>query len=296
MTVPPALEISHDSASLDLRLVTVQTSNDGSTKYVWNSRDRFYVESISFSYFGSSHICVSSQGGCAVGCSFCETGRVRNAQNLSVDQIVQQVAASRDNETWDPREPMYSVVQFAGMGEPLLNLGNVAGATDEIIKRGLAAEVTLTTVGIVPRLSELAQTAVRRLSVSLHATDNATRSRLIPVNRKYPIEAVMAAATAYKHATDNQVTINYLLLDGINDGDDDLERLCKIVDHELFSIKLKAWNEISNTSLRRSPSAKFETFAKVLADRGFDVSICESMGTDVGGGCGQLSAAIRSRP
>ena len=290
-----ALEILAPATSDDLRLVEVQTSQDGSAKYVWSLPEKLFVESIAFLYSGNTHVCISSQVGCAVGCSFCETGRFRNVRNLTTDQIVYQVAASEHHAARDSSDPKYEVVQFAGMGEPLLNFASVAAATDAMLERGLAGEVTLTTVGIVPRLPDLAHTPIQRLSVSLHATDNVTRGRLIPINKKYPIEDVMASATAYKRATGKQVIVNYLLLDTINDSDDDLERLCEIVDRELFSVKLKAWNEISDTSLRRSPDERFDKFVTVLAERGFDVSICESMGSDVGGGCGQLSADHRGR-
>jgi 23S rRNA (adenine2503-C2)-methyltransferase len=294
--VRDALEIFPPVTSDDLRLVEVQTSEDGSAKYVWSLPDRLCVESVAFPYSGTTHVCISSQVGCAVGCSFCETGRFRNVRNLTTEQIVHQVAASRNNAAGDSSDSKSAVVQFAGMGEPLLNFTSVAAATDAMLERGLASEVTLTTVGIVPRLPDLAHTSIRRLSVSLHATDNVTRSRLIPINRKYPIEEVMASATAYKRATGKQVTVNYLLLDTINDSDDDLERLCEIVDSKLFSVKLKVWNEISDTSLRRSADERFDKFVTVLRERGFDVSICESMGSSIGGGCGQLSANHRGRP
>ena len=273
-----------------MKLIERRTSEDSSVKHLWGVAEHVFVESISFPYDGAAHICISSQAGCPVACAFCETGRVRTHRNLTSEQIIHQVAATRHDMPQSVSGNRYKVVQFAGMGEPLLNFHGIAEAAEAMLDQGLTEEVTLTTAGIVPRIRDLAETPIKRLSVSLHATDNATRERLIPINRKFPLEDVIAAATDYKMRTCNKVTMNYLLLDGINDSDEDLVRFSRLIDSDLFSVKLKAWNEISDTDLRISPYARFEKFVDVLGDRGFDITICNSMGADIAGGCGQLSA------
>jgi 23S rRNA (adenine2503-C2)-methyltransferase len=268
-----------------VKLVNSVTSADGSVKHVWYVAERIFLESIRFQYGDGLHICISSQAGCPVGCVFCETGRVRRNRNLTVEQIVQQVAA-----TLTAHESRYAVVQFAGMGEPLFNFAAVAAATDELLDRGLTNAVTLTTSGIVPRIRELARTRVERLNVSLHATDNVTRTTLMPINRRFPIDELIAASTDYKLETGHRVTMNYLLFDGVNDSDADLDRLVRLLNPALFSVRLKAWNEIAATDLRISPPERFAKFVDTLDVEGFDVTICESIGQDIAGGCGQLSA------
>lgn len=273
-----------------MKLVERWTSDDSSIKHLWSVAEHVFVESICFPYDGAAHICISSQAGCPVACAFCETGRVRNHRNLTPEQIVYQVAATRNDMPQSVSDNRYKVVQFAGMGEPLLNFRSIAEAASAMLDQGLTEEVTLTTAGIVPRIRDLAETPINRLSVSLHATDNATRERLIPINKKFPLEDVIAAATDYKVRTRNKVTMNYLLLDGVNDSDKDLARFCRLIDPNCFSVKLKAWNEIADTDLRISPYARFDTFVDVLSDQGYDITICSSMGADIAGGCGQLSA------
>jgi 23S rRNA (adenine2503-C2)-methyltransferase len=271
-----------------MKLVNSVASADGSVKHLWCVAEQIFVESIRFQYGDGRHICISSQAGCPVACVFCETGRVRRNRNLTAEQIVHQVAATR--RELPGHESRYAVVQFAGMGEPLFNFAAVAAATDELLDRGLTDAVTLTTSGIVPRIKELARTRVERLNVSLHATDNATRTTLMPINRRFPIDELIAASTDYKLETGHRVTMNYLLFDGVNDSDADLDRLVHLLDPALFSVKLKAWNEIAATDLRISPPGKFAKFVDALDTEGFDVTICESVGQDVAGGCGQLSA------
>ncbi|MBA15322.1 MAG: 23S rRNA (adenine(2503)-C(2))-methyltransferase RlmN [Sphingomonas sp.] len=265
-----------------MRHVESRTSTDGSVKLLWELPGGEYVESIRFRYGDGEHGCISSQAGCPVACAFCETGRVRRHRNLSVEQIVDQVRGMGTK---------LRVVQFAGMGEPLLNPENVAQATRTILAKGLAREVTLTTVGIVPAMEALADLPLARLNVSLHAADDATRQRLIPVGRKYPIREVIAAAVRYRERTGNPVTMNYLLLNGVNDSDADIARLAVLLDPAIFSIRLKAWNAIPGTDLRASPPERVRQVLDTLQCAGFAASLCESMGADIGGGCGQLSAS-----
>src|SRR6202022_4642122 len=139
-----------------MKLVNSVASRDGSVKHLWCVAEQIFVESIRFQYGDGLHICVSSQAGCPVGCVFCETGRVRRNRNLTAEQIVRQVEATRHESPDD--DSRYAVVQFAGMGEPLLNFAAVAAATDELLDQGLTDVVTLTTSGIVPRIRELAST------------------------------------------------------------------------------------------------------------------------------------------
>ena len=156
----------------------------------------------------------------------------------------------------------------------------------------MTEHVTVTTSGVVPRMRDLPAIPISKLSVSLHATTNDVRDLLVPLNKKYPIAEVIAAAADYKRTTGNEVIMNYLLFDGVNDSDEDAERLAGLLDPSLFTVKFKEWNAIEGTTLRKSPDDRYAYFEQVLADRGFDVTVCLSRGVDVGGGCGQLRSKV----
>lgn len=273
-----------------MKLAQEFKSLDGSVKSLWEVSGGVSVESVRFRLGQRSHICISCQAGCNLACRFCETGRQKNLHDLDPEQIVAQVAATL------PPGAHYDVVQFAGMGEPLLNLEAVRLAIGLLRARRLTREVTLTTAGIVPSIASLAALALDRLNISLHAADDQTRSRILPINRKYPISRLMEAVAQLQDACGIPVTYNYLLFDGVNDRDADLERLVALLANggRQGSIRLKAWNPIENTGLLPSPRSRFEYFEAGLRQAGHDVTLCESMGSDVGGGCGQLRSLQRA--
>jgi 23S rRNA (adenine2503-C2)-methyltransferase len=272
-----------------MNLLERQPSADGGVKYLWGMPDaKRSVESIFFMLGGGKHVCISTQIGCPVGCIFCETGRQKTLGNLSASEIHAQVVAATKEHGRLKR------VVVAGMGEPLLNLKAVGDAARQVLHEDLADEITITTSGIVPEMPGLDDVPLHLLSVSLHATTNETRTRLIPTNRKYPLEDVIAQATAYRERTGVPVMMIYLLFDGINDSDEDLERLLKLLDPSLFSVKLKEWNEIEDSVVRMAPSTRFDIFVDGLAAGGFAVGVDRSAGVDVGGGCGQLHSKVRN--
>jgi 23S rRNA (adenine2503-C2)-methyltransferase len=273
-----------------MKLAQKAVSLDGSVKHLWELSGRAVVESTYFQLNRQPHLCLSSQAGCNVRCVFCETGRQRNQHNLSSHEIVAQAMLSRDDVGLSPG--IFKAVLFAGMGEPLLNFRSVAAAAEELLSRRLTHEVTLTTSGIVPRMRELASVPIRLLNVSLHATTNEIRDRLIPINRQYPLEEVLDAAMAYRCATGNPVTINYLLLAGVNDSDRDVERMLGLLDPAMFAIKLKVWNALSGSDLIASPAERFDAFESALTAHGFHVTVDRSQGTDIAAGCGQLGASL----
>jgi 23S rRNA (adenine2503-C2)-methyltransferase len=243
-----------------MKLAQKAVSLDGSVKHLWELSGRAVVESTYFQLNRQPHLCLSSQAGCNVRCVFCETGRQRNQHNLSSHEIVAQAMLSRDDVGLSPG--IFKAVLFAGMGEPLLNFRSVAAAAEGL------------------------------LNVSLHATTNEIRDRLIPINRQYPLEEVLDAAMAYRCATGNPVTINYLLLAGVNDSDRDVERMLGLLDPAMFAIKLKVWNALSGSDLIASPAERFEAFESALTAHGFHVTVDRSQGTDIAAGCGQLGASL----
>jgi 23S rRNA (adenine2503-C2)-methyltransferase len=270
-----------------MHIVERLASTDGSVKYLWGLDSGHTVESICFRLEGKPITCISSQVGCNVACLFCETGKQPSLANLTPPEIVEQVRRALADGGCGTDGRFDSVI-FAGMGEPLHNFDAVAAATRQLLDEGLTQYVTVTTSGIVPRMLELPSLPLHKLSVSLHATTDEVRNRLVPINKRYPIAAVLDAATRYRLATGNEVIVNYLLFDGVNDTDEDADRLAALLDPALFTVKFKEWNDVEGTGLRRSPPERLEVFQDRLVTRGFPVTLCTSRGQDVGGGCGQL--------
>jgi 23S rRNA (adenine2503-C2)-methyltransferase len=271
-----------------LQVIKSVRSTDGSLKYLWHLKNGQTIESIFFRLDATPHVCISSQVGCNVGCRFCETGKQSVLSNLSSDDIIAQVTGVIGDQQANLIERRFNSVILAGMGEPLHNYESVVGAAESMLSNGLTDRVTVTTSGVAPMIRELANSPISTLSVSLHATTNEVRSRLVPINRKYPIDEVVSAASVYREKTGHQVIMNYLLFDGLNDSDEDIVRLTKLLDPTLFAIKLKDWNSVSDTGLRSSSPERYRFFQERLLEYGFDAMICVSRGSDVGGGCGQL--------
>jgi|SRR5579859_2091032 len=275
--------------SADILCQACQRSQDGSMKFLWQFADGKTVESIYFFFQGHSYTCISCQVGCNVRCPFCETGKQLNLRNLSADEIYAQVALIHEpiREMGGP-EQLYQVA-FAGMGEPLLNFEAVVEASARLRDARLTQTVSLSTSGVVPRMYELAQTtatSVNKLFISLHATTNEVRDRLVPMNKKYPLPAVLDAAAHFFGQSGEKVTATYLLFEHINDTQADLARLISLLDPAIYIVQLSEWNTILDRNFVRSPHLNH--FHKTLQQAGYEVFIQRSKGQDVQGGCGQL--------
>lgn len=261
--------------------------NPNGKKFLWEFADGHTAESVYFlSTNATRQACISTQIGCNVGCDFCETGKQRSLRNLDPSEIVDQLretisVSGVENEPLD-------AVSFAGMGEPLHNFDNVAEASEMIRREGLAKQIICFTSGIVPRIPLVADTAIDTLFVSLHATTNEVRTRLIPTNKKYPVEAVISASLDYHRRSGKRVWINYLLLKDINDTADDASRLCRLLDRSVFNVRLCHWNKVEERDFRCSDNG--EAFLAELKANDY-VATLEAPyreARDVGGGCGQL--------
>lgn len=278
-----------------LRCLDTQYSLDGSIKFLWQLADQKTVESIYFTFPDGGEarpfVCVSSQDGCNVGCPFCATGQQLMRRNLTADEIVTQVVQSMEavHTTGGPANAFH--VAFAGMGEPLLNYDQVIEAAAYLRSRQLAEIVSVSTAGIVPRIQDLAgvtSDSVNRLYISLHATTDELRDRLVPMNKKYPIAQLLQTARDYAHQTSTKVVLTYLLFADLNDTDEDLQRLLHLLDPAHFVIQLSVWNHIQGIGM--VPSPHIDYFYKILTCHGYETFIQRSKGTDIEGGCGQLRA------
>jgi 23S rRNA (adenine2503-C2)-methyltransferase len=266
-----------------------QYAADGSIKFLWQFADGRTVESIYFLFRDQVYTCISSQVGCHVGCPFCETGKQRSLRNLTADEIYAQVALIRESVREAGGPEVLHQTAFAGMGEPLLNFEQVVTAATRLRADGLTQTVSLSTSGIVPRIYELAHTtatSVNKLFISLHATSNTVRNRLVPVNNKYPLQAVLKAAQYFFEQSGEKVTATYLLFAGINDSEADLEQLLTLLAPHIYVIQLSEWNRISDATF--VPSPRMDYFLDCLRQAGYEVFVQRSKGQDIEGGCGQL--------
>ncbi len=270
-------------------------SPDGSTKFLWQMADGHTVESVTFSFREQFYACISSQVGCNVGCPFCATGQQRVLRNLTAQEIVAQVVGIEGIVRGSGDPWPLDHVALAGMGEPLLNFDAVVQAAEYLRTQKLASTVSLSTSGIVPRIYDLAESAewaVNKLFVSLHATTNEVRNQLVPLNRKYPLTAVLAAARTYAEHTATKVTATYLLFAGLNDTDGDLSRFVDVLDPAFFAVQLSEWNPVSEVAQSFAPSPRLPFFQEMLENQGFEVFIQRSKGREIDGGCGQLRSRV----
>jgi 23S rRNA (adenine2503-C2)-methyltransferase len=278
----------------DLRLPIVESvhaSRDGHThKFVLRLDDGARVECVSMRTERRLTMCVSSQVGCALRCAFCATGLMGFQRHLRAEEIVAQVIAMGDRHRW--RDERFNIV-FMGMGEPLHNyrgtLESVRILTDP---RGLnlgARRITVSTSGLVPPLRDLAREGIPLgLALSLHATTDEQRSRLMPVNRRWPLAEVLAAAREYGEATGRRVTLEYTLISGVNDSEDDAERLARFARELPSKINIIPYNPVPGLPWKRPTPEGVEAFARSLFPRAPAVMVRMTMGDEIWAACGQL--------
>ncbi len=268
----------------------VLTDEDGTRKLLFRLQDGERVESVLIEEGRRLTLCVSSQVGCALGCHFCLTGQAGYRRNLTAGEIVDQVCAGRRELA--PDERLTNLV-FMGMGEPLANLKEVVKALEIITSdHGLnfsTRKVTLSTVGLVPQMLQLSRLIPIKLAVSLHAADNETRSRLMPVNHSYPLEEVLAACRRLDLPSRQRITFEYLLLEGVNDSPEEARKLAKLLRGLRAKINLIPFNEYPGAAFRRPSASRIQEFQKVLQEKHLTATIRQSRGAGIMAACGQLS-------
>ncbi len=268
------------------------TSRDGTKKWVLQAGDGARIEAVSIAHAkGRRTVCVSSQVGCALGCRFCATGKLGAGRDLTAQEIIDQVTyagviAERD-------DARLTNVVFMGMGEPMQNLDAVLAACRHICdpdQIGISArKVAISTAGWVPGIAALAEAQLQvRLAISLHASDDETRSRLMPINNRWPIASLLAACRRYSDTTGRRVFIEYLLLDGVNDRAADAERLATLLRDGNFHVNLIQYNPTGG-EFRGSGSERRERFVIALERAGLTPSVRRSRGADIDAACGQLA-------
>ena len=244
-------------------------------------------------------VCVSTQVGCPVKCTFCATGLMGFARNLSAGEILEQALYFL---RWSRRHPpIVRNVVFMGMGEPMLNYEATMAAVDRLVDprcAGLGAHrLTVSTSGWLPGIARLADEAHPvRLAVSLHAPNDDLRSQLVPLNRRYPVPALLAACREYQRKTARRVTFEYTLLDGVNDSPVLARELAGLLRGLDAHVNLIPMNPVSDLPYAPSPPAAVEAFHDVLRSRGIVCTVRREMGRDIKAACGQLRADLQKRP
>jgi len=286
--------LSHNFTVRRLKIKKIQVSTDGTRKYLFTLADGKHIESVLIPEDGHDTLCISTQVGCAQGCRFCLTARNGFTRNLTPGEITGQI---RDiSHTLEGTHRLTNIV-LMGMGEPLANFKAVLTAL-QIITDGddgmkiSTRRVTLSTSGIVPGISALGKETKINLAVSLNATDNPTRDSLMPINKKYPIESLLAVCAAYPLSHRQKITVEYILISGVNDSEADARCLVKLLHPVKAKVNLIPFNEHEQSDFLRPSKNAVERFKQILHDHNYTVMTRLSKGGDISAACGQLSADI----
>ena len=295
--VPKALrEQLHDCARIGLpRIALAQPASDGTTKWVLELADGQHVETVYIPDGDRSTICVSSQVGCALDCSFCSTAQQGFNRNLGVDEIIGQVWLATRELGQAPTN-----VVMMGMGEPLANFDNVVPAMalmlEDLAYMISKSRVTISTSGIVPALRRLREVSDVSLAVSLHAPDNALRDELVPINRKYPLEVLIPACKDFiQDDKRRKITWEYVMLDGVNDSIAHAKALIRLLQGVPSKVNLIPFNPFPGTHYRTSPPERVEAFRQRLKRAGIISITRKTRGDDIDAACGQLVGKVRDR-
>lgn len=283
-------------------IVTEQLSDDGTRKWLLRTDADQAVEMVFIPEADRGTLCISSQVGCALDCSFCATGKQGFNRNLGSAEIAGQVWLAKRllGETALASERVITNVVFMGMGEPLANYRNVVPVLqlliDELGFELSRRRVTLSTAGLVPNLEKLADDCNVALAVSLHAPNDELRDRLVPINRKHPIRELLDACWVYaKKHHNRQITFEYVMMDGVNDSPGLARELARLLRDRPAKVNLIPFNPFPGTGYRCSPAQRIDEFRQILLDGGIMTTTRRTRGQDIDAACGQLAGRVKDR-
>ena len=283
-------------------VVLDELSNDGTRKWVLKLDDGNQIETVYIPESDRGTLCVSSQVGCALDCSFCSTGRRGFNRNLTAAEIISQVwlATRLVDEEKKPGRKVTNVV-LMGMGEPLLNFDNVVKAVhimmDDFAYGLSKRRVTVSTAGVVPAMDKLGDVLDSRLAVSLHATNNELRDQLVPINKKYPLEELIPACHRFieKQNVRTRITFEYVMLDGVNDTDQHARELVKLLKGIPTLMNLIPFNPFRGSGYKTSSAKRVNQFSEILMESGMTTVTRRTRGNDIDAACGQLVGKVEDK-
>lgn len=287
-----------------LKVLTEQKSSDGTIKWLFDVGNGDAVEAVFIPETDRNTLCISSQAGCAVGCRFCSTGHQGFSRNLTSGEIIAQLwfAEHTIRKTKGTEDRVISNVVMMGMGEPLQNYSALVPALRTMLSDhgyGLSRRrVTVSTSGVVPMIDKLAQDCPVALAVSLHAPTDLLRDDLVPLNRKYPLHELLAACERYLQAAPRDfITMEYCMLDGVNDSAEQARQLAALVKGVKLPVKfnLIPFNPFPQSGLLCSAPKTVAEFAKILHDAGIVTTVRKTRGDDIDAACGQLAGDVQDR-
>jgi len=285
-----------------LDIIVDQISKDGTRKWVMGLQDNNRIEAVYIPEDDRGTLCISSQVGCALDCSFCSTARQGFSRNLTVAEILSQIwlATRLLDEEKKPGRKITNIV-LMGMGEPLLNFENVMKAIDVMLDDfayGLSKRrVTVSTAGVVPAMDKLAERHDVQLAISLHATRDELRDDLVPINKKYNLEKLIAACKRFMttRSPRSRLTIEYVMLAGVNDSKQDAQALIKVLEGIPVLINLIPFNPFSGSGYKTSSNNAVHRFQDVLMQAGLITVIRKTRGEDIDAACGQLVGKVTDK-
>jgi 23S rRNA (adenine2503-C2)-methyltransferase len=286
--VPAALRADLEEA-VPLSTLTLEAearSSDGTEKALFHTRDRRPIEAVLMRFRdGRRSVCVSSQSGCPLTCTFCATGRMKFGRNLTASEILDQALHFRR------KEPLSNVI-YMGMGEPLMNIEAVLESAERLPDIGVhPRHMTVSTVGWIPGIERMTEDGPPvRLALSLHAADESLRSELMPVNDRYPLPDVLEACLRWHEARRRKVFVEYVMLDGVNDRYEQAVQLARVLEpRTAFKVNLIPYNP-TDGGFQGSTRAATDAFAQALIERGIPTTVRLTRGRDIAAACGQLAA------
>jgi 23S rRNA (adenine2503-C2)-methyltransferase len=289
LAVEPAL---HPALALSARSVSDRAET---VKWAWRLHDGATIETVLMHYADRSTVCVSTQAGCAKNCSFCATGQAGFTRHLSTGEIVEQVVAA----IGEARPRRVGNVVFMGMGEPLANYIAMWAAVERLHHElGFSARhLTVSTVGLVPGIRRLAKEALPvNLAVSLHAANDELRDKLVPINKRWPLAAVIAACHEYRSMKGRRLSFEWALIDGVNDRPSDTAELASLVRPLGAHVNLIPLNPTPGYAVRGSTPAQVRVFRNLLVDQGINATVRRNRGTEIDAACGQLAGSVILAP
>ncbi|MHB8138791.1 MAG: 23S rRNA (adenine(2503)-C(2))-methyltransferase RlmN [Smithellaceae bacterium] len=276
-------------------IVKIQKSQDGTQKALLKLEDGLFIESVLIP--GKSHwtICISTQAGCAMGCEFCLTARQGFKRNLTPAEIVGQLLTLK-YET--PEGACINNIVMMGMGEPLANYESTVRSiqilTCDFGSNISSRRITVSTCGLAPQIEQLGKDVCINLAVSLNAPDDETRSRLMPINKRYPLAILLAACRKYPMPGRRLLTFEYILIGGVNSSRADAEKLARLLKDQRCKLNLIVFNEYPGSPFKAPSLKDVEAFQQILLDRHFTTMIRKSKGSDILAACGQLSGSANT--